>query len=44
MLEFLKQALHQLYDVQGLIQWGGVMLVCAIAALWPDFAVPEEPA
>src|SRR5580692_8356225 len=30
MIESLKQLLAHLYDVQGLIEWGGPALVCAI--------------
>ncbi len=30
MIETLTEILHRLYDVQGLIQWGGVLLVCGI--------------
>lgn len=30
MIELLKELFHRLYDVQGLIQWGGVLLVCGI--------------
>ena len=30
MLESLKHVLSQLYDVKGLIEWGGTLLVCTI--------------
>jgi len=30
MPEFLKHILAQLYDVRGLVEWGGTLLVCAI--------------
>jgi membrane-associated protein len=30
MLDLLKDAFHLLTDVQGLIQWGGMVLVCSI--------------
>ena len=30
MIEFLKDAYHLVTDVQGIIQWGGTLLVCAI--------------
>lgn len=30
MPEFLRHVLAQIYDVRGLIQWGGTVLVCAI--------------
>ncbi len=30
MIEFLKHLLAHLYDVRGLIEWGGTLLVCAI--------------
>jgi membrane-associated protein len=46
MLEFLKQILHQIYDVQGLIQWGGVVLVCVIVfvetGLFVGFFLPGD--
>jgi membrane-associated protein len=30
MLEFLKHLLAQLYDVRGLVEWGGTLMVCII--------------
>jgi membrane-associated protein len=30
MAEFLKHLLGQLYDVKGLVEWGGTLLVCTI--------------
>src|ERR1700674_5924927 len=30
MFELIRSALNTIYDVQGLIQWGGTLLVCAI--------------
>src|SRR5208282_2071195 len=30
MIELLKEILARLYDVRGLIEWGGTLLVCAI--------------
>jgi membrane-associated protein len=30
MLEFLKHLLAQLYDVRGLVEWGGTFMVCVI--------------
>lgn len=30
MIEFLKHFLAQLYDVRGLVEWGGTLLVCVI--------------
>jgi membrane-associated protein len=30
MLEFLRDAYHIVTDVQGLIQWGGTLMVCAV--------------
>jgi membrane-associated protein len=30
MIEFLKDAYHLVTDVQGIIQWGGTFLICAI--------------
>jgi len=30
MVEFLKEILTRLYDVRGLIEWGGTLMVCAI--------------
>jgi membrane-associated protein len=33
MLDSIRQILHTLYDVQGLIQWGGLLMVCGIVFL-----------
>jgi membrane-associated protein len=30
MIEFMKHVLQRLYDVRGLIEWGGTLLVCII--------------
>ncbi len=30
MVEFLRHLLGQIYDVRGLIEWGGTVLVCVI--------------
>ena len=46
MSELLKHILHQLYDVRGLIQWGGVLLVSAIVfvetGLFVGFFLPGD--
>jgi membrane-associated protein len=46
MAEFLKNALHLLTDVQGLIQWGGMVLVCTIifveTGLFLGFFLPGD--
>ena len=39
MLEWLKQAFHFLYNVQGLIQGGGTLLVCVIVFVETGFFV-----
>lgn len=43
---FFKEILHHLYDVQGLIQWGGTLLVCAIVfvetGLFVGFFLPGD--
>ncbi len=36
---FLKEIFQHLYDVQGLIQWGGTLLVCAIVFIETGFFV-----
>ncbi len=38
-LETLKELLHTVYNVQGLIQWGGTLLVCAIVFVETGFFV-----
>jgi len=46
MLHHLKEALHILADLKGLIQWGGVFLVCAImfveTGLFVGFVLPGD--
>jgi membrane-associated protein len=46
MPEFLKNAFHLLMDVQGLIQWGGMILVCSIVfvetGLFLGFFLPGD--
>ncbi len=37
MLETIRQLLHRIYDVQGLIQWGGPLLVCVIVFIETGF-------
>lgn len=39
MLETIRQFLHRIYDVQGLIQWGGPLLVCIIVFIETGFFV-----
>lgn len=39
MLESIRQLLHKIYDVQGLISWGGPFLVCAIIFVETGFFV-----
>ena len=39
MLESIRHLLHTLYDVQGLIQWGGPTLVCIIVFIETGFFV-----
>ncbi len=39
MLQSLKDFFHFLYDVQGLIQWGGTLLVCVIVFIETGFFV-----
>jgi membrane-associated protein len=39
MLESLRHLLHNLYDVQGLIRWGGPLLVCVIVFIETGFFV-----
>jgi membrane-associated protein len=38
-LESIRQLLHKIYDVQGLISWGGPFLVCAIIFVETGFFV-----
>jgi membrane-associated protein len=46
MLELIRNLLHNLYDVQGLIQWGGILLVCLIVfvetGLFVGFFLPGD--
>ncbi len=46
MLDSLKQLFHFLYDVRGLIQWGGTFLVCTIVfvetGLFVGFFLPGD--
>ena len=46
MLEFIQQLLHKIYDVQGLIQWGGTLMVCLIVfvetGLFVGFFLPGD--
>lgn len=46
MLDSIRQLVHTLYDVQGLIQWGGTVLVCAIVfvetGLFVGFFLPGD--
>ncbi len=46
MIDFLKQVLAQLYNVRGLIEWGGPLLVCAIVfvetGLFVGFFLPGD--
>jgi len=39
LLESLRQLLHTLYDVEGLIRWGGTLLVCFIVFIETGFFV-----
>jgi len=46
MIEFIRELLHTIYDVQGIIQWGGTFLVCAIVfvetGLFVGFFLPGD--
>ena len=46
MIELLTHLLHRLYDVRGLIEWGGTFLVCAIifveTGLFVGFFLPGD--
>jgi membrane-associated protein len=46
MLELIRTLLHNLYNVQGLIQWGGTLLVCVIVfvetGLFVGFFLPGD--
>ena len=39
MLEFIRHLLHTLYDVEGLIRWGGTFLICFIVFIETGFFV-----
>ena len=39
MLEFIQQIIHKLYDVEGLVRWGGPLLVCLIVFVETGFFV-----
>jgi membrane-associated protein len=39
MLDSIRNLLHTLYDVQGLIRWGGTLLVCIIVFIETGFFV-----
>ena len=46
MIEFISQVVHTLYDVEGIIAWGGLLLVCAIifaeTGLFLGFFLPGD--
>jgi membrane-associated protein len=46
MLEFIRNAFHLLTDVQGIVEWGGVLMVCAIVfvetGLFVGFFLPGD--
>ena len=46
MIEFLKDAFHFIYDVEGLIRWGGTFLICSIVfvetGLFVGFFLPGD--
>lgn len=46
MHEFVRSVLHNLYDVRGLVEWGGVLLVCIIVfvetGLFMGFFLPGD--
>ena len=46
MLESIRHLLHSIYDVEGLIRWGGTFLVCAIVfaetGLFVGFFLPGD--
>jgi len=39
LLEFIHQIIHKLYDVEGLVRWGGPLLVCLIVFVETGFFV-----
>jgi membrane-associated protein len=46
MVEFIRELLHTIYDVEGIIQWGGILLVCVIVfvetGLFVGFFLPGD--
>jgi membrane-associated protein len=46
MIELIRHILHQLYDVRGLVEWGGVLAVCIIVfvetGLFVGFFLPGD--
>src|ERR1700727_356869 len=46
MIEFLKQILARLYDIRGLLDWGGTLMVCIIVfvetGLFVGFFLPGD--
>jgi membrane-associated protein len=46
MFDLIRNLLHNLYDIQGLIQWGGTLLVCVIVfvetGLFVGFFLPGD--
>jgi membrane-associated protein len=46
MIDFLRELLHTVYDVQGIIQWGGTLLICMIVfvetGLFVGFFLPGD--
>jgi membrane-associated protein len=46
MIESISQVLHTLYDVQGIIEWGGLFLICTIifveTGLFVGFFLPGD--
>ena len=46
MFELIRSLIHHLYDVQGLIEWGGTLLVCGIVfvetGLFVGFFLPGD--
>ena len=42
MIESIQQLLHTIYDVQSIIQWGGVLLVSAIVFVENEWHMPDS--
>ena len=46
MIEFIQELLRTIYDVEGIIQWGGTLLVCTIVfvetGLFVGFFLPGD--